>query len=409
VTEARALVIEHEATGERRRLLGGRLLIGRGQGCDWILPETGPASLSRRHCLIESTGEGFTVRDLGSTNGTRRNGVPVPSDAAVPLADGDTLELGRQRLRLVLEGAGAARPGPAIAAAPSLDSILAELAGEASPARAEGESAPARAPAAPLEEDPLGGFAEELAGTAARAVPPPREVGPSRGDHAAPQHESFLLAPAPPRPAAPATPDAEAALRAFLAGAGLAAHELPAGDPERFLREAGAVFAAMAEGLRRLLATRALVKTHARLERTTIGAGRNNPLKYARSSQGAVAALLGQPEPGDLPPVAAVEAAVRDLQAHETGLLEAVEAALRALLTRLDPAALEERLARETALKILLEGGRRARLWELYRERWGELSEQARRRFMGDLDDAFRAAYERRLAGSPEAKEDEPR
>lgn len=402
-------MIEHEATGERRRLLGGRLLIGRGQGCDWILPETGPASLSRRHCLIESTGDGFTVRDLGSTNGTRRNGVAVPSDAAVPLADGDTLELGRHRLRLAFEEAGAVRPGPAIAATPSLDSILAELAGEALPEPPTGEPVPARAAAAPLEEDPLGGFAEELAGAAGRAVPPPRAVGSSRGDHAAPQHESFLLAPASPRPTAPAAADAEAARKAFLEGAGLASHELPASDPERFLREAGAVFAAMAEGLRLLLATRALVKAHARLERTMIGAARNNPLKYARSRRGAVEALLGQFEPGDLPPVAAVEAAVRDLQAHEAGLLEAVEAALRALLARLDPAMLEERLAREPTLKVLLEGGRRARLWELYRERWGELREQARRRFMGDLDDAFRAAYERRLAGAPDGRGDEPR
>lgn len=402
-------MIEHEATGERRRLLGGRLLIGRGQGCDWILPETGPASLSRRHCLIESAADGFTVRDLGSTNGTRRNGVPVPKDAAVQLSDGDTLELGRQRLRLVFEGGGAARPGPVIAAAPSLDSILAELAGEAAPVRSAGDPVPASGSAATLEEDPLGGFAEELAGAAVRVVPPPREVGPSRGDHAAPQHESFVLTPSPPRPAAPVVPGAEEALRAFLEGAGLSAHELSADDPERFLREAGATFAAMAEGLRRLLATRALVKAHARLERTTIGTALNNPLKYARSRHGAVEALLGRTEPGDLPPVAAVEAAVRDLQAHETGLLEAVEAALEALLGRLDPAVLEERLAREPALKVLLEGGRRARLWQLYRERWNELSEQARRRFMGDLDDAFRAAYERRRAAVPEAEEDEPR
>ncbi|MCS6780429.1 MAG: FHA domain-containing protein, partial [Geminicoccaceae bacterium] len=122
---AKVLVIEHETTGERRRLAGGRLVIGRGQSCDWVLAETGTASLSRRHCLLEGEGGTFTLRDLGSTNGTRRNGVPVPPEAAVPLADGDLLELGRQRLRVALEEAGGGRPPPV----PSLDAVLAELAG----------------------------------------------------------------------------------------------------------------------------------------------------------------------------------------------------------------------------------------------------------------------------------------
>lgn len=407
---ARVLVIEHEATGERRRLAGGRLVIGRGQGCDWVLAETGPASLSRRHCLLEGEDGAFRVRDLGSTNGTRRNGEPVPVDAAVPLAHGDTLELGRQRLRLALEEAGGGRP--AAPPGPSLDAILAGLAGgPEAPLPGPAEPAPAplgRPPPAP-EEDPLGGFVEELAVVPARPLPPPRGEGPSRGDHAAPQHESFALARPEPRPAPAAGADARAALRAFLEGAGLADAEPAAGDPERRLREAGAAFAAMAEGLRALLATRALVKSHAGLERTLIGAALNNPLKYARSRRAAVEALLGPPEPGDLPPVAAIEAAVADLQAHEMALLAAVEAALDGLLARLDPAALEARLAEEPALKLLLEGGRRARLWQLYRERWAELSGQARRRFMGDLDDAFRAAYERRLAGARGQGEGEPR
>jgi type VI secretion system protein ImpI len=405
---AKVLVIEHEATGERRRLVGGRLLIGRGQGCDWMLAETGTASLSRRHCLLEGEGGIFTVRDLGSTNGTRRNGVPVPVDRAVPLEHGDLLELGRQRLRLSLEEAGVARPAPALAA-PSLDAILADLAdgpGIAGPAPTPRTERPA---AASLEEDPLGDFVEELATRPARPLPPPRGVGESRGHHGAPQHESFTLAAAEPPPAVPIGAEARAALRAFLEGAGLEPGDLPSADPERLLREAGAAFAAMADGLRELLATRALIKSHAGLERTLIGAALNNPLKYARSRRAAVMALLAQPEPGDLPALAAIEAAVRDLQAHEMGLLEAVEAALTGLLARLDPAALEERLAREPTLKLLLEGGRRARLWQLYRERWGELSEQARRRFMGDLDDAFRAAYERRLQGPRSVGEGEPR
>lgn len=401
---ANVLVILHESTGERRRLAGGRLVIGRAQGCDWVLAETGTPSLSRRHCVLEGEGGAFTVRDLGSTNGTRRNGEPVPAEAAVALAHGDLLELGRHRLKVTLEEAGA--PRAAAPTGPSLDDILAGLEGGAgAPAGpAEPASAP---PPGPLEADPLAGFALDLAAGRAVPAPPPRDRGPSRGDHAQPQHESFELAGREPRPPPEAVVDAAAGLRAFLEGAGLRPEALGPGDAEARLAAAGRAFAALAEGLRRLLATRALVKAHAGLERTLIGAARNNPLKYARSAEGAVRALLAPPEPGDLDALAAIEAAVRDLEAHQAGLLAAVEAALEELLARLDPAALERRLADEPTLKLLLEGGRRARLWELYRERWGELAEQARRRFMGDLDAAFRAAYERRRAGASPG-EDQP-
>lgn len=411
---ARALVILHESSGERRRLVGGRLVIGRALGCDWVLSEPGTPSLSRRHCLLEAEGGRFLLRDLGSTNGTLRNGEPVPPETAVALADGDLLELGRHRLRVTLEEEMAPRSVPVAAAGASLDAILAGLAGGPAASGPEFDLAAAEPspsgpvdPGAGLERDPLGGFVEELQARPARPLAP-REEGPSRGDHGQPQHESFALARREPRAEPPPGADAAAALRAFLAGAGLGGEGPLAGDPLERLRAAGAAFAAMAEGLRSLLATRALVKSHAGLERTLIGAAANNPLKHARSRVGAARALLAPPEPGDLPALAAIEAAVRDLEAHEMGLLEAVEAALRDLLRRLDPAVLEQRLADEPALRLLLEGGRRARLWELYRQCWGELSEQARRRFMGDLDDAFRAAYERRLQAARPARESEP-
>ncbi len=59
-------------------------------------------SVSSRHCELRRTGSGgFEVRDLGSTNGTRLNGVVLSSDAR-ELYDGDELLLGaRAKLRFV--------------------------------------------------------------------------------------------------------------------------------------------------------------------------------------------------------------------------------------------------------------------------------------------------------------------
>src|SRR5919108_2236529 len=49
------------------------------------------SSLSRRHCLIHKDGMRFTVRDLGSYNGTLVNGVPVQEH---DLEEGDRISVG---------------------------------------------------------------------------------------------------------------------------------------------------------------------------------------------------------------------------------------------------------------------------------------------------------------------------
>ncbi|HEX3123839.1 MAG TPA: FHA domain-containing protein [Rhodanobacteraceae bacterium] len=54
--------------------LRGRLVIGRGSDCDLVLDEP---EMSRRHAVIENSGDGMYLRDLGSANGTFVNGVQV--------------------------------------------------------------------------------------------------------------------------------------------------------------------------------------------------------------------------------------------------------------------------------------------------------------------------------------------
>ena len=69
----------------------GSVIIGRGSDVGLRLEDD---AVSRRHCELVSTVGGTTsVRDLGSTNGTRRNGLPVGPDP-VPLTEGDRLHVG---------------------------------------------------------------------------------------------------------------------------------------------------------------------------------------------------------------------------------------------------------------------------------------------------------------------------
>jgi len=71
-----------------------RIVIGRGREADLTVAEP---TISRQHAAIEWDGEGFTLRDLGSTNGSRVNG---RRETRARLSDGDEIELGRLQLRL---------------------------------------------------------------------------------------------------------------------------------------------------------------------------------------------------------------------------------------------------------------------------------------------------------------------
>jgi pSer/pThr/pTyr-binding forkhead associated (FHA) protein len=68
----------------------GPVLIGRSRRCDFIVADP---SVSRRHALLLRGDAGWTLYDLGSTNGTRVNGRSVGAGAH-PLSPGDRLELG---------------------------------------------------------------------------------------------------------------------------------------------------------------------------------------------------------------------------------------------------------------------------------------------------------------------------
>jgi predicted component of type VI protein secretion system len=70
--------------------------IGRREGNDWVLPD---GSVSGTHCEIEHSENGFVIRDLGSTNGTKVNNEPVKEQ---PLYRNDIILIGD--LPVMIEG-----------------------------------------------------------------------------------------------------------------------------------------------------------------------------------------------------------------------------------------------------------------------------------------------------------------
>ena len=74
----------------------GRTLIGRSPECDVFLDDV---TVSRRHAELVGEGETFTIRDLGSLNGTYVNRKRIES---VVLENDDEVQIGKYRLTFLL-------------------------------------------------------------------------------------------------------------------------------------------------------------------------------------------------------------------------------------------------------------------------------------------------------------------
>ena len=76
--------------GKRFVVGAGGATLGRSRDCDVVVDD---ANVSRKHAEIRPGPHGWTIADLGSTNGTRVNGRSV-GGGAHPIGPGDRLELG---------------------------------------------------------------------------------------------------------------------------------------------------------------------------------------------------------------------------------------------------------------------------------------------------------------------------
>ena len=167
------------------------------------------------------------------------------------------------------------------------------------------------------------------------------------------------LPPSPPVPAPVAMPETEAFFRAV----GFAEAPSSPEERERILRLAGEMLAVMTDGLSRALQNRAECQNELRLPRTitNIAVG-NNPFKFSPTAEAALATLLGKPQKGVLPPIQALREAFKDLHSHHMGLLAGARAAVRAVLGKISPNAVETRLDINGQVRLL----RTRRLWHTF-------------------------------------------
>lgn len=205
--------------------------------------------------------------------------------------------------------------------------------------------------------------------------------------------------PAAPPAAGPAGASAggDALLKAFLDGLGSPSVRLRALTPQT-MQLIGELLREATRGAVELLVARAALKRELRAEMTMIVARENNPLKFSPTVDVALQHLLGERTPGFMAPAPALRDAFDDLRAHQMGVMAGMRAALEGVLARFDPAQLEGKLTRRTALDSLIPAARKARLWELFQELFAQLQHEAQDDFDELFGKAFLRAYEEQLA-----------
>ncbi|MBC3366179.1 type VI secretion system-associated FHA domain protein TagH [Pseudomonas sp. SWRI154] len=196
----------------------------------------------------------------------------------------------------------------------------------------------------------------------------------------------------------PATPSADNAgpdlLQAFLRGAGLDQLRLDKAQAEAQMESIGRSYRLMVEGLIDVLRARSSLKGEFRIQQTMIQPVENNPLKFAPNVDEALLLLLRHGNQAFMAPDVAVRDSFDDLRAHQLAVMAGVEAAIKHLLARFEPAQLEERMGKPGGLSGIFSGSRQAQYWQQFTELYSNISREAQEDFQDLFGREFSRAYE---------------
>ncbi len=185
---------------------------------------------------------------------------------------------------------------------------------------------------------------------------------------------------------------------AFLRGAGLTPSALPHGLTPEIMTIIGSLLRSATAGAVDMLAARAATKREVQASVTIISVQANNPLKFLPNADAALLQLLGKKMPGFMRADVAMRDAFDDLRAHEVGVIAGTRAALTEVLGKFDPAVLGDRLAKGSVIESLMPSARKAKLWDMYLERYLQIRREAEDDFQSIFGRAFVQAYERETA-----------
>ncbi|MGY1450777.1 MULTISPECIES: type VI secretion system-associated FHA domain protein TagH [Pseudomonas] len=357
-------------------------VIGRGEDCDWIIPDR-KRHLSNHHAIVSYRDGTFFLTDTSS------NGIQA-SDSGARLRKGEPQRIEHGSVYVLGDFEIRAR----------LVRDPATFDAEVGRPQAAGSIIPDDAF---LDLDPLNALdqqervyseIDELT-----ALNTPRQEPRQRADYARIDMESLLVPELVAQPEAPVAVEPApverqsegfwehfgAALGVDLKGLDHDAREALAIDAARLLKQS-------IGGLQQSLRTRSELKNELRLALTTAQGGSKNPLKFAVDASEALGILLQGNKPGQLPAEQAISRAFRDLQAHQVALLTASRAAVRGTLEHFSPQQLTLRFERDNK-PLLATSGSRWRAYNRYHQALRQDDDWSERLLARD----FAQAYEEQI------------
>jgi len=268
--------------------------------------------------------------------------------------------------------------------------------------------APGAAPSPPSADDIWGKIAASnvvdwaRGGFGSPPPPPPVVAAAPVLPSAAPSVTAMSSSPLADASAAPASAHSapvpkpsigSGGVAALLTATGIGPAMIKQGD-DAVLAQAGDLLRRLVAGMVVMLEARARAKSQMGAQNTSLEFDGNNPLKFARAPEQALAQLLNPPERGFMPSDKAIEDAFRDLQAHQVATLKAMQGALRATLDRFSPTAIRARADTRGMLAKILPGARDAALWQAYEREFGGVAQGSDEAFMDVFAKEFRRAYD---------------
>jgi type VI secretion system FHA domain protein len=242
--------------------------------------------------------------------------------------------------------------------------------------------------------DPLG-----LAPPAARAALPAETPQIARfgandgwGAPASPAEPAVPTQQSPTPQSPPPAPAAPGGAEQLVSGAGLAPTQVEDHSPA-LLARSGRLLHRLVAGLVVMVEARARAKAQLGAETTAFNPAGNNPIKFARTPEEALAMLLNPPQRGFMDAERAIEDAFVDLQSHQMATLRAMQGALKATLDRFSPTAIRGRAESGGLLERILPGARDAALWQAYEKEFGGVAQGSDEAFMDVFAKEFRRAY----------------
>lgn len=312
-------------------------VIGRGESCDWVIPDR-QRFLSKRHAQISFHEGVFFLTDISGNGVTdSESGARLPKDEPVRIKDGKAYLLGDFEIRArLISGPASSRAEPQ-RAVPASSLIPDDMF---------------------LDLDPLKAMdqREQMFSDIDNLIKPaavPSDT-PWRSDYARIDMESLLLPdlidavttpePVTGLPSGALEPSSDSFWERFGSALGMDLNSLDGETREALAINAAVLLKQSVKGLQRSLRIRSELKNELRLAHTVAEGEQKNPLKFADDSHHALQMLLRSDKPGQLSAEQAVARAFRDLQAHQVALLSASRATLRATLEHFSPRQLILRL-----------------------------------------------------------------